>query len=56
MKRFFCIMLLALSLLTNSFAQQGKPWTEKEKACLLDNLTRTRDALINETKTVHFIF
>jgi hypothetical protein len=52
MKRLFCTTLLCISLLSSSFAQQGKPWTEKERAYLLENLTRTRDALINETKNL----
>lgn len=52
MKHFVCTLLAATCLLATCFAQQYKPWTEKDRAFLLEHLTASRDAIINETKNL----
>jgi hypothetical protein len=51
MKHFVCILLAATCLLATSFAQY-KPWTEKDRAYLLEHLTRSRDEIIKETRNL----
>ncbi len=45
-------MLILIGILTGSFAQPARIWTEKERKYLLDNLSRTRDSVIIETKNL----
>lgn len=51
MKCFFSTTL-ALILTFHSFAQQTKIWTEAERKYLIENLTRSREAIIKETKNL----
>jgi hypothetical protein len=50
MSRNFCMALLCLVITLSSFAQQPKLWNENDRKYLIDNLTRTRDSIIAETK------
>jgi hypothetical protein len=52
MKRFVCTLLVAISFLVTSSAQEFKPWNAKDRAYLLEHLTQSRDAIINETKNL----
>lgn len=45
---FFLLAVLVVPF--SSFAQEAKYWTEADRKYLLDNLTRSRDELIAETK------
>ena len=51
MKQFFCTAFVIISLLP-SYAQQMKQWTNEDKKYLLDNLARTRDNVIKETRNL----
>jgi hypothetical protein len=48
--KYFFFVVFAMATLVSSHAQQPKPWTEKERAYLLAELTRSRDSVIIETK------
>jgi hypothetical protein len=48
--KHFLYTLLAVAIFSDSFAQQPKLWTEKERTYLLQELTRSRDSVIAETK------
>ena len=50
MKQIFCIALTAIIILPA--LAQTKTWTEEDKKYLLDNLTRTRDSVIKETRNL----
>ena len=52
MKQFFYTILITVGFTVTSFAQQTKLWSEKDRTYLIDNLTRTRDSVINETKNL----
>ena len=51
MKQFFCTLLLSIPMLP-SFTQQRKLWSEDNRKYLVDNLSRTRDSIITETKNL----
>ena len=51
MKYIFCTAI-AFILLFSSFAQTTTKWSEKERQYLIENLSRTRDLIINETKNL----
>jgi hypothetical protein len=51
MRQFFTL-LIAIGFVSTSFAQQPRLWTEKDRQYLKENLTRTREAVINETKNL----
>jgi len=52
MRHFFCTILVTIGFIATSFAQQTKLWSEEDRKTLIDNLTRTRDSVINETKNL----
>lgn len=49
MKKTICTAAIALSFIS-AFAQQVKPWNNSDRKYLLENLARTRDSIIHETK------
>jgi len=51
MKHIFCTVL-ALILLLPSFSQQMKAWNDDNRKFLVENLSRTRDSIIKETKNL----
>ena len=51
MKQLFCTVL-TFTLTLNSFTQQIKLWAEDNRKYLIDNLSRTRDSIIAETKNL----
>src|SRR6187549_1635549 len=51
MRQFFCTVLLSI-LMLSSFAQQSKLWSEDNRKYLIDNLSRTRDSIVAETKNL----
>lgn len=52
MKHFVCTLLTAISFCVTCPAQEFKSWTPKDRAYLMEHLTATRDAVINETKNL----
>jgi hypothetical protein len=46
------IVFLCLVISLSSFAQQPKLWNEEDRRYLIENLIRTRDSIINETKNL----
>ncbi|MES2373787.1 MAG: DinB family protein [Bacteroidota bacterium] len=52
MKHFVCTLLMIAGFMAISSAQEFKPWSAKDRAYLLEHLTATRDAVINETKNL----
>jgi hypothetical protein len=52
MKHLSCTILIAISFMVTSFAQQTKLWSEEDRKYLFNNLARTRDSVINETKNL----
>ena len=50
MKKLMALALLSLPVHLVVLAQETKLWTEADRKYLLDNLTRSRDELIRETK------
>jgi DinB superfamily len=50
MKKQTSLWLMAFFFTFQGYAQETKLWTEADRTYLLDNLTRSRDELINETK------
>lgn len=50
MKKKVAFSLLALFLAYQGYTQETKLWTEADRKYLLDNLTRSREELIKETK------
>src|SRR5688572_22302816 len=50
MKKKLAFSLLALFLAYQGYTQETKLWTEADRKYLLDNLTRSREELIKETK------
>ncbi len=51
MRQLFCTVLTSI-LMLSSFAQQSKLWSEDNRKYLIDNLSRTRDSIIKETKNL----
>jgi DinB superfamily len=51
MRQLFCTVL-AFTLMLPSLAQQSKLWSEENRKYLIDNLSRTRDSIITETKNL----
>jgi hypothetical protein len=51
MKKMFLLWLL-LGVVAPGIAQQARLWTETDRAYLLDHLTRSRDELMKETKSL----
>ena len=49
MKKYWLILLIIISNITSSGAQETKLWTENDRQYLLANLTRSKDMLIKET-------
>jgi hypothetical protein len=45
-------ILITVGFVVSSFAQEIKPWSKEDRKYLLDNLTRTRESVINETKNL----
>lgn len=52
MKHSSCTILIAIGFMVTSFAQQAKLWSEEDRKYLINNMTRTRDSIINETKNL----
>jgi hypothetical protein len=50
MKKKIAFSLLAVFLAFQGYTQETKLWTEADRKYLLDNLTRSREELIKETK------
>lgn len=50
MKLKYCTALLCILIALPSFAQQARLWNETDRKYLVENLTRTRDSIIEETK------
>ena len=50
MKKKVAFSLLAIFLAFQGYAQETKLWSEADRKYLLDNLTRSREELIKETK------
>lgn len=50
MKKKVAFSLLAIFLAFQGYTQETKLWTEADRKYLLDNLTRSREELIKETK------
>jgi hypothetical protein len=50
MKKIVVVLLAFLLCCINSHAQEVKHWTESDRKYLLENLIRSRNELINETK------
>jgi hypothetical protein len=50
MKKTVTLMLLFIAIGFSGHGQETKLWTEADRKYLLDNLTRSRDELIRETK------
>lgn len=50
MKRLTSLFYLMVVLTTAAFGQETRSWTEADRKFLLDNLTRSRDEIIAETK------
>ena len=50
MKKMLCLALLLLSVVSTSRSQDAKLWTAADRKYLLENLTRSRDELLNETR------
>ena len=51
MKSFFCTAL-TVALLSHSLAQQAKSWSDEERKYLVENLSRTRNEVITETRNL----
>src|SRR6187551_769422 len=51
MRQLFCTALTFI-LMLSSFAQQSKLWSKDNRKYLIDNLSRTRDSIIKETKNL----
>ena len=51
MKPLFCTVLTFI-LTLNSFTQHSRLWAEDNRKYLIDNLSRTRDSIISETKNL----
>jgi hypothetical protein len=51
MRKLFITTLVA-TLMLSSFAQQSKLWLEDNRKYLIDNLSRTRDSIVAETKNL----
>ena len=51
MKSFFCTAL-TVALLSHSLAQQAKSSSDEERKYLVENLSRTRDEVITETRNL----
>lgn len=51
MKLLYCAAIALMATLS-SFAQTYKPWNEENRKYLLENLSRTRDLIIAETKNL----
>ncbi|MEP7267105.1 MAG: DinB family protein [Saprospiraceae bacterium] len=52
MRHFFFTILITIGFVLTSFAQETKLWSEEDRKYLIDNLTRTRESVINETKNL----
>lgn len=52
MKQLFFTILVTIGLVSASFAQLPRLWSEEDRKYLMENLTRTRDLVINETKNL----
>ena len=51
MKQSFCTAL-AIVLVLSSFAQQPRSWNDEDRKYLIENLSRTRDSIIKETRNL----
>lgn len=51
MKRYICTTL-AVFLLLSSFGRQKQNWNNDDRKYLIENLSRTRDSIIKETKNL----
>jgi hypothetical protein len=52
MKHLSCTILIAISFMASSLAQQARLWNEEDRRYLINNLGRTRDSVINETRNL----
>lgn len=50
MKHLFFIMLIMIGFVASGFLQEPKSWSGEDRKYLLENLSRTRELVINETK------
>jgi hypothetical protein len=50
MKKLLCLALMSLSVVFTSHSQEARLWTDADRKYLLENLGRSRDELLNETK------
>ncbi len=51
-QRYLTVLVFAMNLPLLMPAQTSKPWTEKDRQYLVDNLRRTRDALAKECESL----
>ena len=52
MRHSFFTILLTIGCVLTSIAQETKLWSEEDRKYLIENLTRTRESVINETKNL----
>jgi hypothetical protein len=52
MRNLFLTLLITTAFTFTSFAQEFKTWSQEDRKYLLDNLSRSREAVITETKNL----
>lgn len=52
LKKSLSVFALSVMVISGALAQETSAWTEADRKYLLDNLTRSRDELVNETRNL----